>query len=74
MGGEAINAPPLPSLASQFSEETVAMEGAYALNYDTLKPLGKGAFGFVRLARRKDDHFMVHTLYICTPIFFINTQ
>ena len=40
-------------------EEQVAMEGEYSLHYDTLKPIGKGAFGFVRQAERKDDGTVV---------------
>lgn len=30
--------------------------GLYNENYDTLRCIGKGAFGFVRLARRKDTY------------------
>jgi len=35
------------------------MEGEYSLHYDTLKPIGKGAFGFVRQAERKDNGTVV---------------
>jgi len=38
------------------------MGGEYSVNYDTLKQIGKGAFGFVRLAQRKSDSFMVRVL------------
>ncbi len=48
------------------------MEGEYILNYDTLKALGKGAFGFVRLAKRKVDDFMVrffyHAVIVCSTL------
>lgn len=40
-------------------EEILAMEGEYSNNYVTLTPVGKGAFGFVRLAQHKDDGTMV---------------
>ena len=33
----------------------MAEEGEYSNHYDTLRPMGKGAFGFVRMAQRKDD-------------------
>ncbi len=35
------------------------MEGEYSRFYETLHPLGKGAFGFVRIAQKKDDGLMV---------------
>ena len=50
--------PHTPSLP-QHSEEIVAMCGEYSLNYDTLRPVGKGAFGFVKLAQKKDDKSLV---------------
>ncbi len=43
----------------QQAEEALAMEGEYSLNYNTLRPIGKGAFGFVRLAQRIKDESMV---------------
>ena len=33
----------------------MAEEGEYSNHYDTLRPMGKGAFGFVRMAQRRDD-------------------
>ena len=39
----------------QQQDEQVAEEGEYSNQYDTLRPIGKGAFGFVRMAQRKDD-------------------
>ena len=40
-------------------EEILAMEGEYSISYDTLTSIGKGAFGFVRLAQRKEDGLLV---------------
>jgi len=54
---------PLPQsqqqLQLQQAEELIAMEGEYSLNYTTLQPIGKGAFGFVRLAQKIEDQSMV---------------
>ena len=41
------------------SEEVLAVEGEYANNYSTLNPIGKGAFGFVKVAKKLDDGQMV---------------
>ena len=46
-------------LCTQVSEEALAMAGVFSSNYDTHRPVGKGAFGFVRLAQRKSDKQMV---------------
>ena len=40
-------------------EEQLAMEGEYSLNYNTYRYIGKGAFGFVRLAQKVDSDSMV---------------
>jgi PAS domain-containing serine/threonine kinase len=40
-------------------EESLAVGGVYMTCYDTLRSVGKGAFGFVRLAQRKSDKTMV---------------
>ena len=37
----------------------MAEEGEYSNHYDTLRPMGKGAFGFVRMAQRRDDGTVV---------------
>ncbi len=62
-GGETDPSPPAPLALglhpSQYNEESVAMEGEYMLNYSTLRAIGKGAFGFVRLAQRKEDNLTV---------------
>ena len=52
----------LPSHSLQLTEEILAVEGEYSVNYDTLSSIGKGAFGFVRLAQRRQDGMMVSVL------------
>lgn len=36
-------------------EEALATEGEYARFYDTLGPIGRGAFGFVKMARHREE-------------------
>ncbi|CAI8029133.1 PAS domain-containing serine/threonine-protein kinase, partial [Geodia barretti] len=48
-----------PHQHSTGSEESLAVAGVYRSCYDTLRPVGKGAFGFVRLAQRKSDKQLV---------------
>ena len=43
----------------QLQEEILAMEGEYSVSYDTLSSMGKGAFGFVRLAQRRQEGRLV---------------
>lgn len=45
-------------------EETLATEGEYSDSYDTLGPIGRGAFGFVKLARKRDDELLVVVKFI----------
>ncbi len=40
-------------------EEMLAVEGEYASNYTTLNHIGKGAFGFVKVAKKLDDGQLV---------------
>ena len=40
-------------------EEALAMEGEYIKFYETQGPIGKGAFGFVKMARRRSDNLSV---------------
>ncbi len=47
------------SQQQQQVEELIAMEGEYSLSYSTLQPVGKGAFGFVRLAKKLDTKTVV---------------
>ena len=51
--------PQSPFNASVLQEEILAMDGEYSINYDTLSSIGKGAFGFVRLAQRREDGLLV---------------
>ena len=56
-------------------EEVLAMEGEYINNYTTLTPIGKGAFGFVRLAQHKDEGTMVcRPLISALKICYVNSQ
>ena len=48
--------------AGVLQEEVLAMEGEYSISYDTLSSMGKGAFGFVRLAQRKEDGLLVRII------------
>lgn len=48
------------------------MEGEYNLNYNTLRPVGKGAFGFVRLAQKLDDNSMVSRLHLSLFVFLLS--
>ena len=49
-------------------EEILAMEGEYSVCYDTLSSIGKGAFGFVRLAQKKEDGLLVRIIHTCILI------
>ena len=49
---EACDHTPMPP-PIQFNEESLAMDGEYMLSYNTLKPIGKGAFGFVSVCSTK---------------------
>ena len=61
--GHSFHAPYLQSSLNptslQLQEEVLAMEGEYSVNYETLSSIGKGAFGFVRLAQRIEDGMVV---------------
>ena len=61
---------PLPSIVDSpgwagvpldsFTEEGIApWAGEYEKDFETLKQIGKGAFGNVNLAQRKKDHLVV---------------
>ena len=49
-----------PPLGQTKAEEVLAIEGEYALNYENLRPIGKGAFGFVWMARKLDGKDLVY--------------
>lgn len=53
--------------AGVLQEEILAMEGEYSISYDTLSSIGKGAFGFVRLAQRKEDGLLVRIMCSLVP-------
>ena len=63
------NPQPTPDGSSQGisdpQEETLATEGEYSDSYDTLGPIGRGAFGFVKLARKRDDELLVNLHLFC---------
>lgn len=42
------------------TEEDCVSFGPYSTHYDTLNTIGRGAFGFVKLAERKSDKQQVH--------------
>lgn len=47
-----------------FTEGVAPWEGEYEKAFDTLKQIGKGAFGHVNLAQRKRDQLVVKLLNI----------
>jgi PAS domain-containing serine/threonine kinase len=51
-------------VSSEQLEEQLAVVGEYGLHYDTLGPVGSGAFGFVKLATRRRDNQMVIVKFI----------
>ena len=60
--------------AAQFQqqEEALAMAGEYSRSYDTLRSIGKGAFGFVHMAHRKVDGAIVSVQnFVSAPAPFI---
>ena len=57
---ESLDSCPYISVGSPGTlEEVTACRGEYGRMYNTLKSIGKGAFGFVKLAERKADKQMV---------------
>ena len=49
-------------------EEQLALQGEYSACYETLDLLGKGAFGFVKSARRRADSLAVRGMNV--PVGF----
>lgn len=69
-GGEDKLTGPLPlTQVVPPTEEAVAMDGEYSLSYHTLQAIGKGAFGFVRLAQRKEDNHVVCTWVVVNKVW-----
>lgn len=78
-GGGAANASSRPnsvSLLSQCEDEQIS--GDFSKHYTTLKQIGKGAFGYVKMAFRHTDRMLVITKFILkeklTPQFMIVTD
>jgi len=54
------------STASSCSEsQLVAGNDGYSASYQTMQTIGKGAFGYVRLARRRADQQLVSFAFTC---------
>lgn len=64
------------SILSQCEEEQIS--GEYSKNYTTLKQIGKGAYGFVKMAFRNSDKLLVISKFILKeklcPNFMITTE
>ena len=61
--------PRAPSAAPLMSSaELAAMRGPYEENYETLASIGKGAFGFVKLGKRRKDGREVCSTSILVPL------
>lgn len=78
-GASAVNASSRPnsvSLLSQCEDEQIS--GDFSKHYTTLKQIGKGAFGYVKMAFRHTDRMLVITKFILkeklTPQFMIVTD
>lgn len=78
-GAGAANASSRPnsvSLLSQCEDEQIS--GDYSKHYTTLKQIGKGAFGYVKMAFRHTDRMLVITKFILkeklTPQFMVITD
>eukprot|EP00794_Sanderia_malayensis_P012151 gene12151-13404_t len=51
-------------LSISYNEDSVTFKGKYDEKYMTLKSIGKGAFGFVKLAQRRSDSLEVVVKFI----------
>lgn len=78
-GAGAVNASSRPnsvSLLSQCEDEQIS--GDFSKHYTTLKQIGKGAFGYVKMAFRHTDRMLVITKFILkeklTPQFMVVTE
>lgn len=58
-----------PSSLDSFEGGMAPWYGEYEKAFETLKQIGKGAFGHVNLARRREDQMMVRLLNI---LVFLN--
>jgi len=57
-----------PSPCDSFMEGTSPWDGEYEKAYETLKQIGKGAFGHVNLAQKKEDQAIVNDVLL-TDLF-----
>lgn len=64
------------SIISQCEDEQIS--GEYSKNYTTLKQIGKGAYGYVKMAYRNSDRLLVISKFILKeklcPNFMITTE
>lgn len=64
------------SIISQGEEEQIS--GEYSKNYTTLKQIGKGAYGYVKMAYRNSDRLLVISKFILKeklcPNFMVTTE
>lgn len=76
IGVNASTRPNSVSLLSQCEEDQIS--GDYSKHYTTLKQIGKGAFGYVKMAFRHTDRLLVVTKFILkeklTPQFMVITD
>lgn len=76
IGINAFSRPNSVSLLSQCEDEQIS--GDFCKHYTTLKQIGKGAFGYVKMAFRHTDRLLVVTKFILkeklTPQFMVVTD
>lgn len=67
-----------PNSLSIISQEEEQISGEYCKNYTTLKQIGKGAYGYVKMAYRNADRLLVISKFILKeklcPNFMITTE
>lgn len=67
-----------PNSLSIISQEEDQISGEYSKNYTTLKQIGKGAYGYVKMAYRNSDRLLVISKFILKeklcPNFMVTTE
>lgn len=67
-----------PNSLSIISQEEDQISGEYSKNYTTLKQIGKGAYGYVKMAYRNSDRLLVISKFILKeklcPNFMVTTD
>lgn len=54
------------------AEEILAVDGEYLRFYETLGPIGNGAFGFVKMAKhRNEDHLVSGEMFGTFEVFWL---